>query len=593
MALDFKDTLKSQLNIVDVVEQYVRLKRSGTRWVGLCPFHSEKTPSFGVNADLQIFKCFGCQEGGDVFTFIQKIEGITFFEALKLLAERAGIPMPERARPHDPAGQRREAILDVEEKAASIFESNLHSRRGAGVRRYLAQRNVSMETARAFRLGLADSSGRQLLQRLKDYDPALLEEAGLVKHRDEGSYYDYFRDRLIFPIHSESGRLIAFAGRALRDEDNPKYLNSPKSAVYDKSAVLYNLHRAKGAARKSDRIIEVEGYMDVIGVAAAGISEVVAICGAALTPTHARLIKRHCRSVIINLDLGRRPNDPTANTGWEWTDRAGPAATEKSIPLLLAEGLRPHVLTLEGGQDPDEFIAEHGVERYAALCDSALRYYIWLATDRAKQLFDTTSAEGRVDAFQYVLRYVRHETNRVEREEISREVALALDLDPNAVFDQLRPRASAQPRQPDAFLGIPKTERLLLTCMLHSDQARTLAVSYLNQSVLVRQLSLAPAFEAFLVLERERIPYSFEGLTARVETAMQHILHQIAFADTQLDPETAAIQAAECIRALETKQGESDRGELRKQIRRLEQEGNFEEAMRLANELDKHVRASS
>jgi DNA primase len=333
--------------------------------------------------------------------------------------------------------------------------------------------------------------------------------------------------------------------------------------------------------------------MDVIGVAAAGIAEVVAICGAALTSAHARLIKRHCRNVIINLDLGRRPSDPINNTGWEWTDRAGPAATEKSIPLLLAEGLRPHVLTLEGGQDPDEFIAERGVERYAALCNSARRYYIWLATDRAKQLFDTASAEGRVDAFQYVLRYVRYETNRVEREEVTREVAIALDLDPNTVFDQLRPRNSAQPRQPDVFLGIPPAERLLLTCMVHSDQARSVALPYLNQSVLVRQLSLAPAFEAFLALERERVPYAFEALVARVEPHLQQILEQMAFADTQLDAETAAIQAAECLRSLEAKQGETDRGELRKQIRRLEQEGNFEEAMRLANELDKQVRASS
>lgn len=581
MALDFKDTLKSQLNIVDVVEQYVRLKRSGTRWVGLCPFHSEKTPSFGVNADLQIFKCFGCQEGGDVFTFIQKIEGVTFFEALKLLAERSGIPMPERARPHDPAGQRRESILDLQEKAASIFESNLHSSRGAEVRDYLASRNVSMDTARAFRLGLADSSGRQLLQRLKDYDPALLEEAGLVKRRDDGSYYDYFRDRLIFPIYSESGRVIAFGGRALRDDDNVKYLNSPKTPIYDKSAVLYNLHRAKAAARKSDRMIVVEGYMDAIGVAAAGIAEVVAICGTALTSSQARLIKRHVAqsqaatgNVIINLD----------------PDRAGIAATEKSIHLLLAEGLRVRVLTLPGELDADEFIAAHGVERYASLCNSAPRYFIWL-TERAKPQFDMTSAEGRVDAFRYLWPSIKQVQGRLERAETANEVAQALHLDPNTVFDQLRARNSAQLRQPDVFLGIPPAERLLLTCMLHSDQARTLALPYLNQSVLVRQLSLAPAFDAFLALERERAPYSFEGLLARVEPDMQQMLQQMAFADAQLDPETAAVQAAECIRKLEAKQGEADRGELQKRIIRLEQEGKFEEVMRLTNELVKRERA--
>jgi DNA primase len=583
MALDFKDTLKSQLNIVDVVEQYVRLKRSGTRWVGLCPFHSEKTPSFGVNADLQIFKCFGCQEGGDVFTFIQKIEGVTFYEALKLLAERSGIPMPERARPHDPAGQRRESILDVQERAASIFESNLQSARGAAARDYLASRHVSMETIRAFRLGLADSSGRQLLQRLKEYDPALLEEAGLVRRRDDGSHYDYFRDRLIFPIHNESGRVIAFGGRALRDEDQPKYLNSPKTPIYDKSAVLFNLHRAKAAARKSDRMVAVEGYMDAIGVAASGIAEVVAICGTALTPTQARLIKRHVAqsqaatgNVIINLD----------------PDRAGIAATEKSIHLLLAEGLRVRVLTLPGELDPDDFIAREGVERYSALCNSAPRYFTWL-TDRAKQQFDTTSAEGRVDAFEYLWPSIQQVQSRLERAEIAHEVAQALNLDPQTVRERMRARNAAQPRQPDASLGIPPAERLLLNCMLHSDDARGAALPYLNQSVMVRQLSLAPAFEAFLALERERVPYSFEGLVARLEPGMQLVLQQIAFSGAELDLETAAAYAAECIRALEAKQGEADRSELRKQIRRLEQEGNFAEAMRLANELDKQARASS
>jgi DNA primase len=583
MALDFKETLKSQLNIVDVVEQYVRLKRSGTRWVGLCPFHSEKTPSFGVNADLQIFKCFGCQEGGDVFTFIQKIEGVTFFEALKLLAERSGIPMPERARPQDPAGQRRETILDIEEKAASIFESNLYSARGAEVRDYLASRNVSMEAARAFRLGLADSSGRQLLQRLKDYDPALLEEAGLVKRRDDGSHYDYFRHRLIFPIHSETGRVIAFGGRALSDDDNPKYLNSPKTPLYDKSAVLYNLHRAKAAARKSDRRIVVEGYMDAIGVAAAGIAEVVAICGTALTAPQARAIKRHVAQsraatgkIIFNLD----------------PDRAGLDATQKSLLLLYAEGLRVNMLTLPGGLDPDEFVAQQGVERYSALCNSAPSYFIWL-TDRARPKFNTASAEGRVDAFQHVSRYFLQVQNKLERAEIAREVAVALNLDPDTVFDQLRARNSAQPRQPDVLLGIPPAERVLLICMLRSDQARTLVLPYLNQSVPVRQLSLAPAFDAFLALERERLPYSFEGLLARVEPGMHQIIHQMAFDQAEFDPEMAAAQAAECLRSLETKQEEADRSELKKRIIRLEQEGKHDEVMRLTNELVNRQRASS
>ena len=205
--MDFKDTLKSQLNIVDVVGQYVRLKKSGSggRYIGLCPFHSEKTPSFGVNADHQYFKCFGCNEGGDVFAFVQKIEGASFPEAVKLLAERNGIPMPARARSDDPAEQQREALFEIEDKAAAIFEANLHGPQGAEARQYLSSRGVSTDTARTFRLGLADSSGQQILQRLKNYGPALLEESGLTSKREDGSQYDRFRSRLIFPFTMKPG----------------------------------------------------------------------------------------------------------------------------------------------------------------------------------------------------------------------------------------------------------------------------------------------------------------------------------------------------------------------------------------------------
>src|SRR5271163_169874 len=196
--MDFKDTLKNQLNLVDVVGQYVRLKKSGagSRYIGLCPFHSEKSPSFNVNGDQQYFKCFGCQEGGDVFAFVMKIEGTTFPEAMKLLAERSGIPMPARARSEDPAEQQREALFEMQDKAAAIFEANLHGPQGAEARQYLEGRRVSMDTARTFRLGLADGSGHQILQRLKSYGPVLLEESGLTSKREDGSQYDRFRTRL-------------------------------------------------------------------------------------------------------------------------------------------------------------------------------------------------------------------------------------------------------------------------------------------------------------------------------------------------------------------------------------------------------------
>ncbi len=591
--MDFKDALKSQLNIVDVIGAHIRLKRSGAgpRYVGLCPFHMEKTPSFSVNADHQYYKCFGCQEAGDIFTFVQKTESLTFPEAVKALAERYNIPMPPRAQGADPVQQRREVLFEVQDKAAAIFEANLHSAQGAQARQYLEGRKVSMDTARTFRLGLADSSGQQLIQRLKSYDPAILEEAGLAIRREDGTIRDRFRQRIIFPIHNESGRVIGFGGRALRPDDNPKYLNSPQTPLYNKSVVLYNLHRAKIAARKLDRMIVVEGYMDAIGVASAGLSEVVAICGTALTNEQVRAIKRQIAhgsastgQVIINLD----------------PDRAGVSATEKSINLLLAEGLRVKVLALPGGLDPDEFIAQQGVERYRSLCDAAPRYFSWLA-DRAKEKFDMTTAEGRVDAFRWVWPAIQQVHDRLEQAEVVTEVAASLNIDKDVVrqrFDR-RTAAAAPSRPPDLTLSLPPTERLLLNAMLQSAEARAAVLPYLAQAhdsaqrTKTDMFTLGPAFEAFLALEQEHIPYSFDSLLARLDSRIRAILEQLAFSETSADPETSTVQALDCIRKLESKQLEAERNEMKRRIRALEKEGNLSEAMRLTDELDRHQRASS
>jgi DNA primase len=591
--MDLKDTVKSQVNIVDVIGAHIRLKRSGAgpRYIGLCPFHVEKTPSFSVNADHQYYKCFGCQEAGDLFTFVQKTESLTFPEAVKALAERYGIPIPARAPSGDPAQQRRDELFEVVDKAAGFFEANLHGSHGDHARQYLEGRKVSMETARSFRLGFADPSGQQMLQRLKSYDQSILEEAGLVIRRDDGTIRDRFRQRIIFPIHNEQGRVIGFGGRALRPDDNPKYLNSPQTSLYNKSVVLYNLHRAKIAARKSDRMIVVEGYMDVIGVASAGISEVVAICGTALTNDQVRHIKRQIAhenartgQVIINLD----------------PDRAGVAATEKSIHLLLAEGLRVKVLALPGGLDPDEFIGQQGVERYQALCAAAPRYFSWLA-DRAKEKFDMTTAEGRVDAFRYLWPAIQTVHDRLERAEIANEIAESLNIDKDMVRERFgQKRSAAGPsRSPDLTLSLPPTERLLLNAMLQSAEARAHVLMYLTQIDKseeinkVEMFTLVPAFDAFLTLEHEQVPFSLDNLLARVDGRVRAILEQLAFSETNTDSETSTMQALDCLRRLESKQVTSKGLEIKRRIQAAEKAGNFEEAMRLADELNKHQRASS
>src|SRR5436190_4941633 len=316
--MDFVEQVKSSVDIVKVVGEYVRLRKAGgARYIGLCPFHNEKTPSFGVHPVHQFYKCFGCGEGGDVLKFIMKIDGLSFYEALKLLAERNGIPIPKRQEYSDPETRQRAAIFQMHEIAEQAFREHLHGSAGAEARAYLEKRGVDPEIAEQFGIGYADGTGRFLLRKLQEhsFNAEQLEASGLVGRRDDGTFYDRFRHRLIFPIHNETGKVIAFGGRALDPGEQAKYLNSPETAIYKKSGVLYNLHRAKEGIRKNDRTLLVEGYMDVIGVWAAGIREVVATCGTALTTAQIKMMKRHSPRIIVNFD----------------PDAAGANAAERSI----------------------------------------------------------------------------------------------------------------------------------------------------------------------------------------------------------------------------------------------------------------------
>ena len=585
----FAEQLKNQLNIVDVVGQYVRLKRQGAgqRYVGLCPFHSEKTPSFGVHTALQRYKCFGCDAGGDVFQFVQDIENLTFPETLKLLAERYGIPMPERQRPNDPETQKRFALLEMQEIAADVFQSNLRGSAGKDARAYLESRGVSPTAMDEFRLGLSDTSGQQLTTRLHKFGPELLEESGLVLKRQDGSgSYDRFRARLMFPIHSESGKVIAFGGRALRPNDEPKYLNSPETKIYKKSTVLYNLHRAKTDARKHDQMILVEGYMDVIAVYSAGIHEVVASSGTALGIEQIRAIKRqvaHLQAstgrMILNFDA----------------DAAGARSTEKYIGMLLAEGLRVKVLEIPGGLDPDEYIQNNGADAYRGLVERATSYFHWLA-DRAKEKFDTRTAEGRVDAFRFLSPVLQQVTDSVERSAMATELAEYLGMEREVIGDNLRRMSRnvhAAPKTRELASAIPPNEKLLVQCLLADSEARKLITQYLQHADPFPVLELHTIFEAALSLDREAIAFSLETMTTRLDPHMQRVLTELAFSDSGMREEDAVQQTMHCLEALETKSAGTARERLRRRIRELEHEGNLTEALRLADELNRMIRASS
>lgn len=575
--MDFKDQVKNQVDIVKTIGEYVRLKRSGAtgRYIGLCPFHQEKTPSFSVNQTRQFYKCFGCGKGGDIFRFLEEIEGVTFYEALKMVAERNGIAMPKRTEHADAEAKLRTALLEMHEIAAAQFQSALRAPQGAEARAYLAKRGVSTEMIDTFGLGYSEPGGQILTRRLaqQHFAPEQLEASGLVRRRDDGSFYDSFRGRLMFPIHNESGKVIAFGGRALRDEDQPKYLNSPETALYRKSSVLYNLHRAREGMRRSGRAVLVEGYMDVIGVYSAGIREVVATCGTALTETQVRRIHSHADNIVINFD----------------PDAAGERAAESAIDLLLDEGLHIRVLSLDGGLDPDEYARRNGAEAYRQQLDVAPTYFHWLA-DRARAKFDMRSSDGRMDAFRFLLRSVQKIGDKLERVTVANDLAAYLGVEPGLVLDQFK-RAAAE-RRPSAPVpaasgpAVPALERMLVCALIASAQARAEIFARLPAAA-AAAFATREIVAALQHLNDSGSPVTFSAVEGRLSPASTDLLHQIVAADENIDEAQALDQARACLRKIESDSKKRRIDQLRAQGKTAEREGRTEEALGIIAEIER------
>ena len=524
-----------------------------------------------------------------MFSIVMQLEGLTFPETLKLLAERYGIPIPERQNASDPKAQRREMLLEMQEVAAQVFQDNLRSAQGAEARRYLESRAVSRQAMDEFRLGLSDGSGSSYSSALRKYGSEALEESGLRSKRSDGSgLFDRFRGRLMFPIHSESGKVIAFGGRALRAGDDPKYLNSPSpedggAGVYKKSEVLYNLHRAKIDARKNDRMILVEGYMDVIGVYSAGIREIVASCGTALSVGQVRAIK-----------TGIAPAVKHGPNRFEFRSRCSRCAINgEYIAVLLAEGLRVKVLELPGGLDPDEYIEKNGAEAYRIAMERAPLISIGWRSGLAN--FDMHSAEGRIDAFKFLLPAIQQVSDRLERSVIATEVAEYLKVDIEMVREQFRrSRPSLAPRPArEPSLALPPNEKLLLTCLLSSAESRETIVHYLRQTNVLHLTETKVVFEAVLRMEQEGQPFSLDGLLECLEPRLRRLVGQLSFAEFGIREEDAPHQTLRCLAELEKMPTRSEIAELKRRVREQEQAGNFEEALRLAAELNRASSAGS
>lgn len=577
--MDFVEHLKSSLDIVKVIGEYVRLKRagSGPRYVGLCPFHTEKTPSFSVHQTHQFYKCFGCGAGGDVIRFVMEIERLSFYEALKLLAERYGIPMPQREY-SDAETRLRAAVYRMHEIALRAFRTNLEGPAGAEARRYLEGRGVDSELAGEFGLGLADRSGNDLVRRFEreGFSPEQMEASGLVLRREGGGFYDRFRGRLMFPIHSESGKIIAFAGRALSPGEEPKYMNSPETPIYRKSHVLYNLHRARDVIRRQDRSILVEGYMDVIGLEAAGVRGVVASCGTALTASQVRLLRRHSENIVVNFD----------------PDEAGGAAAERSIQVLLEEGMRVRVLELEGGLDPDEFVRKAGSQVYEQRVAQAPGYFYWLA-DRAQAKYDVRTAEGRAAALRFLLPAVHRVSDRLERAAIAAEIAAHLGLETGLLVEHFRKAAVQRSDHPlrNAVEPLRPVEKILLNSLLASEEARRELVPRLRAMPQAARFATARIFQALFALAESGEEFSFGALEGRLEERDRELLATVIFADEAGEEACSLEQARACLERLVAEEKAARRAELRARVREAERAGDLAEALRLTEELNRIERS--
>jgi DNA primase len=579
---DFAQTVKQQADIVKVIEGYIRLRSAGAhRFKGLCPFHNEKTPSFNVNGgSQQFFYCFGCQATGDVFSFVQKIENVTFPEAVRVVAQKCGIALPKRefSSPEEAAEARlRTKLLELHETAAAWFEEQLRSPEGALAREYLAGRGLLDEGMRKFRIGYAPESFNALRDKLSGVaDMETLRASGLFSSKEVatatdgkpqfGPLYDRFRKRVTFPICNEGGRVIAFTARALEsgEKAGPKYINSPETPLYCKGQVLFNLDKAKAAIRQVGFALLVEGQMDCISVFLAGIQNVIATSGTAFTEQQVNILKRHTQNVIVNFD----------------PDTAGANAAEKSIALLTEEGFAIKIVALEGGLDPDRFVRERGVEAYKDAIRGARRQSDYLI-ERARAAFPGASTEQKVRQLNFLLPHIRRMPEKLARDEFAADAAQKLGIDSALLREELRQAALKRRERvearPTTLTGVDRVLlRALANIEVEGAYARHLAEKAIREEPSwFEHLAASAALQA-LALRGEAHP-----LDVVEDPAQRALLAEALMGETR-PPEESEVASA--LQEVEERALENQQRNVRALIAESERRGDYAEVAILSQQ---------
>jgi DNA primase len=556
---NFIDDLKSLADIVQIVQERVPLRQSGATWKGLCPFHGEKTPSFHVNRTKGFFHCFGCGVGGDVIKFVELFEKVTFPEAVRQLAARVGLPVPEAEDGRDAEGQKdREALLRAHEVAAGWFREELAGPRGAAARQLLATRSLTPATVEQLGIGYAPASRDALQTRLmrEGFARDWLARTGLVVEREGGTLVDRFRNRLMVPIARDNGAIIAFGGRAMEDGQHPKYLNSPETTIYVKGRTLYGLHLTKAAITQARHAVMVEGYFDVAQALQGGVANVVASSGTALTPAQARLLKRFTTKVVLSFD----------------PDAAGKGAAARTSELLVAEGFQVNVAMMPAGDDPDTFIRREGGAAYQARLRSS-RPYLEYLLDQAAAGRDLGRDDDRREFLGRMLEVAARIPDAAARDQFADRLAHRARITEEVIRAEIR-KAAAKRETTVAVLNRPavaldqvKTaEKGMIWALLHDPQGAQSALSELDTEDL-------EGLATKLILEQARSLQEWpagalpQTLLERLNEMEARLVQDIG---RQSHPPG---DPHDCVRALKRLRYTRERAEVQREIDRLQREG--------------------
>jgi DNA primase len=522
----FTEELRTQADIVRIVGDYVALKKRGTNWQACCPFHQEKTPSFNVNPARQLFKCFGCGKAGDVFRFVMEIEGLSFPDAIRTVAEKCGVPLPEvtESQESEERDRLRDDLLRMNTWATEFFDIQLReTNEGQRALTYLEARGIEPESQRQFRLGYAPASWDGLSNYLRERGASKtqIERSGLVSLRDSGTgFYDRFRGRLMFPISDAQGRIVAFGGRII-GEGEPKYLNSPETALYTKGQHLYGLSESRDEIRRRGYAILVEGYLDFLVPYQAGVKHLVASLGTALTEQQVRLLGRYARKVIVNFD----------------PDSAGVNATKRSLETLLNEGFKVNVLTLPDNLDPDEFIRDRGPVEYVKLLKGTQSFLDYIV-EQAIGGHDQSTPTGKVETINAILPYLKLVKERIERAEHIERIADRLKIEGRLIREEFKRAVESRqervsPRVSMAMTAIKPAERRLLEVLLNQSAVRRRLMNEMSEED-YSGLRTAELFRLIFDFERRGEEPNFSALSEALgdEELAQDLLPSILVGDS-------------------------------------------------------------